>query len=132
MEPAQLAPGLSAGFALGGAWLTGLGFFRRDRRIRVEEASYGDAGSTRTYLYLENARLGRLGVMCTAIAILIQAIAPAPRTAPPFLAAAAVAIITALLLALLGWLRSWVFRHWEHHPERVTAERVLRRARDQD
>lgn len=123
----QLAPGLSAGCALGGAWLTSLGYFRSDRRIRVEETSYVDGGSTRIYLYLEAARLGRLGVMFTALAIILPALTPAPTLPLSLVQTAIVAALTALAITLLGWLRSWVYRRHEHPPEQQVAENIIRK-----
>jgi hypothetical protein len=117
-------PGVAAGLATAGAWLTAISFFRSDDRIRLEDAAYHDGGATRIALQMESARLGRVGVVLTAAAIVLPLLWP-PNGIPNRGVSFIVAIITTALCALVGWARSAYFHRIERPPEIAVAKKVL-------
>ena len=86
-----LLPGTTAGLAIGGAWLTAIGFMRLDKDIRLEEATYADGGHTRIVMYQEAARVGRLGLAFTSAAIILPLFVTLPPH-PPLAESSSVAL----------------------------------------
>lgn len=70
--------GASAGLAVVGAWLTADAYFRSDARIDREEALIADGGAGRILRAQEAARIGQVGVACTAASIILTLFADGP------------------------------------------------------
>lgn len=122
----SLVPGLITGLAIAGAVLLGMGLFRSDDTISLEEGSYGDGGDTRAALTMQGKRIAWWGMLCSAAAIILPVVTPtSAASAPPLKRTLVVAVITALTFSTFGWLHGWIFWHWQRPPEVEVAEQVI-------